>query len=218
MELTIHQEDGNKGYDGPYILLWAILRRTGTMNLTLRIGSWLLLLGATACLVSITSHLPAAPPDATAIGKESPVDPDKRVTLERARERAKLAGEIYAASLHMLHHHYFLREKSVVPARAMEDLFDQIRRDSHLSARWISVNAKAMSIDHEPQNEFEKNAARALAGGENAFELVEAGRYRVATSIPLRGGCMHCHGSFGGSESKIRHYAGLVIEIPTRSE
>jgi hypothetical protein len=188
------------------------------MNLSLRIGSWLLLLAATACLVSITSHLPAAPPEAGATGKETPVDPDKRVTLERARERARLAGDIYTASLHMLHHHYFLREKSVVPARAMEDVFDQIHRDRHINARWISVNAKAMSIDHEPQSEFEKNAAKALAAGEDAFELVEGGRYRVATPIPLRGGCMHCHGSFGGSESKIKHYAGLVIEIPIKSD
>jgi hypothetical protein len=186
------------------------------MNLGLRVGSWLVLVAATASLISITSHLPAAPPAADGAA-ESEADAAARVPLEKARERAKLAGEIYTASLHMLHHHYFLREKSVVPARAMEDLFDQIRRDSHVTARWIAVNAKAMSIDHEPQTEFEKNAAQALTKGQESFELVEDGKYRVATPIPLRGGCMHCHGSFGG-QSKIKHFAGLIIEIPTKPE
>ena len=54
---------------------------------------------------------------------------------------------------------------AVLPARAMEDIFSDVARQSKTTARWISVNTKAMSLDHEPSSEFEKHAAEEIKGG-----------------------------------------------------
>ncbi|MFO1007996.1 MAG: hypothetical protein U0929_18705, partial [Planctomycetaceae bacterium] len=60
--------------------------------------------------------------------KKAPVIEDKdRVPVEVARDRAKLMHDIYTATLDVMHHRYFHREKSVVPARAMEDVFDEMK-------------------------------------------------------------------------------------------
>src|SRR4051812_13927584 len=52
-----------------------------------------------------------------------PGNDGKRVTVAEARARAKLMHDIYAATLDVMHHHFFRRERSVLPARALEDVF-----------------------------------------------------------------------------------------------
>ena len=44
----------------------------------------------------------------------------------------------------------------------MEDVFAEIEHETGSKANWISVNLKAMSINHEPSTEFEKRAAREI--------------------------------------------------------
>ena len=83
--------------------------------------------------------------------------------LEIARERAKTMHEVYLATLDVIHHRYFQRERTIVPARAMEDVFSEIKKTMGADARWMSVNLKAMSFDHEPQTDFEKKASREIA-------------------------------------------------------
>ena len=142
------------------------------------------------------------------------VDDQKRVSVEVARERAKLSHNIYSATLDVMHHRYFNNSRASVPARALEDVFDEIARVENMKARWFAVNAKAMSIDHEPQDEFEKQAAKAIAAGKSEFELVEGGLYRRAAGISLMDkGCLICHLRFGAS-GKTKRFAGLAISIP----
>jgi len=145
-------------------------------------------------------------------------DDEKLVTLAVARERAKLTHEIYSATLDVMHHRYFRRDRATIPARAMEDVFKKIERKSNITARWISVNAKAMSIDHEPETAFEKKAARSL-GRRNVekIEIVEDGYYRRAETIRLTGGCISCHVGFG-ADPKVARFAGLVISVPIRKD
>lgn len=141
-----------------------------------------------------------------------------RVSIAVARERAKLMHNIYTATLDVMHHHYFHRNRAVVPARAMEDVFAAMSEQSQGTARWIAVNTKAMSVDHEPQSEFEKAAARELAGGKKEFEQVEDGQYYRAAPIPLRGGCVGCHVGFSKDAGKSPRFAGLVIALPVLEE
>lgn len=77
---------------------------------------------------------------------QKPVE-GKRVSIEAARERAKLAHNIYSATLDVMHHRYFRNDRSSVPARALEDVFSEIARLENIEANWIAVNAKPMSID-----------------------------------------------------------------------
>ena len=135
--------------------------------------------------------------------------------IELARDRAKVMHNIYAATLRMLHDRYFHRNKAVLPARAMQDVFDDIERQSSVEARWISASLKPMSIDHRPESDFEKRAAKEIAAGTPQIEVVEEGYYRSAIAIPLTGGCLGCHeGVFQNNGRK--KFAGLVISMPLR--
>jgi cytochrome c553 len=71
-----------------------------------------------------------------------------------------------------------------------------------------------MSVNHEPRDEFEKQAAKQIAAGKDEFEQVEAGYYRRAAPIPLAAGCVACHSGFSASAAKTPRFAGLVIRIP----
>ncbi len=144
----------------------------------------------------------------------TPKPPVPRVSLEVARDRAQLTHDIYAASLDAMHHRYFRGDRTTVPARAMVDVFSEIERKHHIEARWISASFSPMSIDHAPESDFEKQAARQLAKGDAAVETVEGGFYRRAGSIPLNGGCITCHHGLFAAASPGKKFAGLVISIP----
>jgi hypothetical protein len=146
------------------------------------------------------------------------VEEKSRVPLAAARERAKLMHDIYAATLDMMHQRYFHGDRAVVPARAMQDVFSEIKRQTHTEARWISVNLKPMSIDHEPSSDFEKKAAKELASGKAELEVVEDGYYRRAGAIPLSGGCIGCHAGFSTDASTSAKFAGLIISVPVTSD
>jgi hypothetical protein len=173
---------------------------------------------------SLTVALCAAPPDserestrkATAEPTEKPQDVP-RVSVEEARKRAKLAHSIYSSTLDVIHHRYFRNDRSAIPARTMEDIFQEVSSEENMQARWISVNTRAMSIDHEPEDEFEKSAAKAIASGQESYESVVDGNYRRAGAISLMNrGCLGCHLGFGAS-TKIDRFAGLVITIPVET-
>lgn len=161
-------------------------------------------------------------PDKTRSGKpESPVhetaveeDTAQRVPLAVAKDRAQTMHHIYVATLDVMHHRYFHANRAVVPARALEDVFAEIKGQMNMDARWIAVSLPAMSIDNEPSSEFEKLAARELGRGQESVEAVEDGYYRRAGAIPLTGGCINCHSGVFNPKAKSPKFAGLVISIP----
>lgn len=145
-------------------------------------------------------------------------DDDLRVPVVVARERAELMHRIYAATLEVLHHRYFHDTRAMVPARAMEDIFAEMSRQSQVEAKWIAVNVRAMSLSHEPKSEFEKAAATEIAEGKEAYELVENGYYRRAGAIPLASGCVNCHSGFFKEPPKTPRFAALVISVPVSDD
>ncbi len=181
---------------------------------------------AAACAVAMLYRVltaQAEPPDnaSPAAQAEKPSQANEgteRVSLEVARDRARFMHRIYAATLEVMHDHYFHGERATVPARAMEDIFDVLDRQTKIQAHWIAVNTKAMSIGHEPETEFEKQAAKEIAAGKEEFEKVEKGVYRRAGVIPLAQGCVGCHTGFFAKPPKTPRVAGLVISIPVREE
>lgn len=140
------------------------------------------------------------------------------VSIEVARDRAKLMHRIYAATLEVMHDRYFHDERAMVPARAMEDVFADVGRGTKLKARWIAVNTKAMSLNHEPKSDFEKKAAAEISDGKEAIELTEGGYYWRAAAIPLGDGCVSCHTGFFKGPPKSPRYAALVIGMPITGE
>lgn len=152
--------------------------------------------------------------DSNSKSSDSLVKEKDRVPVDMARDRAKTMQSIYSATLEMLHHRYFRSDKAVLPARAMEDVFSEIKLQTKVEAQWISVNMKAMSVDHEPKTDFEKRAAKEIAAGKLDYEVVEEGYYRRAVAIPLTSGCIGCHGGMFKELSKTPKFAGLVISVP----
>lgn len=152
---------------------------------------------------------------ASAWSVEPPADKtSESAAVAGARDRAKLMHQICETTLHVMHERYFRDERSIVPARALEDVFAEIEKNSKVKARWISVNLPAMSVTHEPKSPFEKQAARELTAGKKEFETVEDGYYRRAESIPLAASCVACHTGFFKEPPKTPRFAALVISVP----
>ncbi|MBY0514398.1 MAG: DUF3365 domain-containing protein [Gemmataceae bacterium] len=150
--------------------------------------------------------------------RPKPTTDDRRVPLAVAKDRAKLAHGIYAATLDAIHHRYFRREQAVLPARAMEDVFAEVDRETGMKSRWVAVNTPAMSVNHAPETAFEKAAADDIAAGKRFVETVEDGYYRRAGAIPLGNGCVGCHTKFAATADKTPRFAGLVISVPVQDE
>jgi hypothetical protein len=148
----------------------------------------------------------------------APVDGDLPISVDVARNRAKLLHSVYAATLETLHHHYFRKGHSILPARAMEDIFDEMAEQSKIQARWIAVTTKAMSIDHVAESDFELEAVKQITAGKGDYEVVEKGYYQRAGSIPLKAGCVGCHAGFSVRQTKSPNFAGLVIRIPLNAD
>ncbi len=142
----------------------------------------------------------------------------EKITVAEARERAKLMHKIYATTLDVMHQHYFKRDRAVLPARAMEDVFAGVEKKANFKAEWISVNTKAMSVHHEPRTDFEQAAAKAIAAGKGEYEIVENGVYRRAGAIPLGTGCVSCHTGFFSRTPQTNLFAGLIISVPVQEK
>ena len=163
--------------------------------------------------VSIASRLLAEEPAAT--------DADPKIapaSVAVARDRAQLLHEVYTSTLEVMHARYFHGERATVPARALEDVFADMDRKSQVQARWIAVNTKAMSLNHEPKNEFEKRAAAELAKGQEEFVQIENGVYRRAAPIALHADCVSCHTAFFTQPPKTPRFAGLIISMPVKAD
>ena len=189
-----------------------------------------IVLGLVAILVATESHPQADEPN---IAMEISAEPGKAesvevvalipqaagvTSVESARDRARTMAQVYASTLDVLHHYYFRVNKAVLPARAMEDIFADVQDSSGAKVRWISVNARAMSVDHEPSTEFEKVAARKLATGIREVEQLVGKEYSYASAIPLHESCIQCHmGTFMTPPTKPR-FAGLVISMPVQNQ
>ena len=155
---------------------------------------------------------PPAPPE---VHRESELDPPvhQKLSVDQARDRARLLHDVSIAALESMHRTYFQREKSIIPSFVMEDVFGQIKRQWKVEAHWIAVNMKAMSVDHEPKTVFEKQAAREIAAGEVAYEEIADGIYRRAGAVHLGAACVNCHGGFFRDPGNSPKYAGLVISL-----
>lgn len=144
----------------------------------------------------------------------------KKVALEdvassavEARGRAKLLHECLHGSLQYVHREYFREDEGlVIPAVTMKSVFRDLAATRGVKVRWMAVNARAMSVDHEPADAFEKEAAKVIGEGSEFHEAVEGGKYRYAGTITLHGECLKCH--LPARSSNKARAAAVVISMP----
>ena len=141
-----------------------------------------------------------------------------RIPLAQAREQAALLHKVYASTLDVVHHHFFRNERAILPARAIEDIFADIERETDIESRWVAVNTKAMSVNHEPESDFEALVVKELDAGKQSVEQVEEGYFRSATPIPLGARCIGCHTGVFSAPAATPRMAALVISIPIIDE
>lgn len=141
---------------------------------------------------------------------------DAPTTVAEARGRARLLHETLHGALQVMHRDFFRDDEgTMIPSRSLEDVFHELARSFDVELRWLAVNADAMSIDHKPQTDFERNAVKAIASGKQEFEATQDGVYRHAGSIRLSSQCLKCHAPRRTSTND--RAAGLVISIPLKN-
>ena len=165
-----------------------------------------------ACLVLICTVSSLARPTSA----DEPVSAPA-ITIAEARGRAKLLQEVFHATLQIVHLRYYREDEGlIIPARTLESVFGELERSQHVKIRWLSVNAPAMNVDHEPKDKFEKAAVQALTRGKQAYEAVDNGVYRHVGAITLTSECLKCH--VPRRTSLEDRLAGLAISMAVKEK
>ena len=134
-------------------------------------------------------------------------------SVSEARDRARLLHEMIHGSLQIMHRDFFDDEDpSAIPSASLEDVFHEMSRTFQVDIKWLNVNTDVVNVDHQPENEFEQDAAKRLALGDEFFEGQGEGRYRFAGAIRLRSECLKCHVKMRRSNKD--RTAGLIITMP----
>jgi hypothetical protein len=140
-----------------------------------------------------------------------------RPSLEEARERAKLLHGTIHDTLQIVHSRFYREDEGLpIPAATLKLVFRGLAERNDIELRWLAVEARAMNIDHNPRDEFETQAVKALRSGKDEYELAADGVYRHVGLITLGADCLKCHMS--GRTSNKSRVAGLVIAIPIGKE
>ena len=144
---------------------------------------------------------------------DSQKENQNKTSIKAARGQARLLHDVLHSTLLTVHRKYYREdEKLPIPSSVLDDVFEEMHESKNIRFRWISVNAEAMNIDHEPKTEFEKRAAEALSSGKKEFEQVEKGIYRRVGVICLPSQCLKCH--MPNRRSSATRFAGLIISLP----
>ena len=144
-------------------------------------------------------------------------EPASRPTVTEARERARLLHGTIHDTLQVVHAQYYREdERLLIPAASLEDVFQSVAERSGVELRWLVVEGRAMNVHHNPRDQFERDAAAALAAGQGEYEATADGVYRHAGAITLKAECLSCH--LPSRSSNDDRTAGLVIAITVAKE
>lgn len=131
--------------------------------------------------------------------------------------RARLLHETIHGALQVMHRDFFDEEKRHdIPSSSLEDVFVELKKQWDVEVTWMAVNAKAMSIDHQPKDAFQRAAAEAITGGAERHEEVAGGRFRYAGAIHLGNQCLKCHVPNRVTLEERR--AAVLISMPVMPE
>jgi len=134
-------------------------------------------------------------------------------SVEEARARAILLHDTFETMLHEVHREYYREDENLtLPAAALKAVFRNLGKRHHVKFRWLAVQGQAMNVEHQASSEFEKEAARVLSSGEQAYEQVGDGEYTRVGRITLTSECLKCH--VPNRKSTEDRAAGLIISLP----
>ncbi|QDT04825.1 hypothetical protein K227x_32220 [Rubripirellula lacrimiformis] len=134
-------------------------------------------------------------------------------TIGEARARASLLHEAMRGTLQVVHRDFFDEDNArVIPSQSLEDVFERMGDNFGVDLKWLIVETDSLNFNHEPEDDFERSAVKALKSGVTRHEAVEDGRYRFAGPIRLASQCLKCHVKHRTSTED--RTAGLLISMP----
>lgn len=157
---------------------------------------------ATTCLAAprVANRAQAHAAASTATASEPKT---RAMTLEEARAAVTLLDEGYQTELEEIHRWYPIKSgQPVVAAAVVRRVQEQMVAKGWPRSRFLAVNASVMNPNHVPRDDFERGAVEKIREGAERVETIEKGRLRVATLVPMTGGCASCHWTPGTSGSK----------------
>jgi hypothetical protein len=136
-------------------------------------------------------------------------------TIHEARTRARLLHETIHGALQVMHRDFFGDggEDLNLPSQSLDDVFLALAETWGIEIEWLGVNA-TKGAGHEPDDDFEKAAAKALAAGKEEYEAVERGKFRYVGAIQIRNECLKCH--VPNRTSLEDRVGGLAFTIPLK--
>lgn len=147
------------------------------------------------------------------------------MTREEALRNVAMLDDAYQLIVHEIHDWYPTRTgQPVVAATTVRELQEIMVRKGWPTSRFLAVSGPVMNPDHRPRDAFERKAAAALRAGRSRYEEVTASQLRVATVVPLEGGCFTCHwttskrGSLAAISWSLPLLRGRAAERAERSE
>ena len=112
-----------------------------------------------------------------------------------------------------MHRDFFDEDDAhAIPSASLEDVFSELARSHGVDVKWLNVHTDELNVDHQPADEFEKQAAKAIEQGKQQFESTSEGRYRFAGRIRLASQCLKCH--VKNRITTTDRSAGLLISMP----
>lgn len=125
------------------------------------------------------------------------------VQLERARREVRLLDDIYKGGIVTITQHYVTDEDTIPAGTAFKMLFKAAEEKGWHRVRLLDATGEPYSDENVAEDDFEKRAVKAIAGGKTNVESIELRKgtrhLRVATPIPVVfEKCTMCHDNYAG--------------------
>jgi len=138
--------------------------------------------------------------------------------LARARREIKLLDDIYKTAIVLITKHY-VEENSDLPAgEAFKVLFAGMKEKGWHEVRLLDATGEPLNSENAPQDDFERNALKALLAGKPYYEeqTERDGKVylRAATPIPIvMEKCTMCHSNY--KDQKTVGALGYTLPLAT---
>jgi len=127
--------------------------------------------------------------------------PAKDAALERTRREVRMLDDIYKGGVVLITTHYVDDKQDLPAGTAFKKLFAAAKEKGWHEVRLLDATGAPYNSENAPQDDFEREAVKALAEGESWQEKEiqrDGKRYlRVATPVPVvMKKCVMCHENY----------------------
>ena len=154
------------------------------------------------------------------VAADGPAKPAADPAVERTREQIKMLDDIYKTAVVAITEKYVHKETDSPAIIVAMGLFDAMKKKGWHEVRLIDATGQPYDDKNVANDEFEKAAVKALAGGKDYYELLvnENGkqRLRAATPVPVvMKKCTMCHENYKSVKSGVA-IGVLTYDVPVK--